>query len=112
MIACRRVENMRGIQVPVKPAEHRPAQVIDLMEALKRSLAEEQKSPSAAPRRAPGRAEAAPEARQPASRGRKAATPNGQRSLLLPVDGGRGRTPRGVPQEAPAPAEAAKRRRN
>ena len=98
-------------KVPVKPAEHRPAQVIDLMEALKRSLAEEQKSPSAAPRRAAGRAEAVPEARQPTSRGRKAAAPNGQRSLLLPVEGGRDKAPRTAPQEAPAPTEAPKRRR-
>src|SRR5438876_1501176 len=36
-------------KVPVKPAEHRPAQVIDLMEALKRRMAEEQKSQSATP---------------------------------------------------------------
>jgi len=97
-------------KVPVKPAEHRPAQVIDLMEALKRSLAEERKSPSAAPRRAAGRAEAAPEARQSSSRGRKAATPNGQRSLLLPVDGGRGKAPRSAPAAADRD-EAPKRRR-
>src|SRR5271168_4861686 len=37
-------EKLAG-KVPERAAEHRPAQVIDLMEALKRSLAEEQKSP-------------------------------------------------------------------
>jgi hypothetical protein len=82
------------------------------MEALKRSLAEEQKSPSAAPRRAASRPAAVADSPPPASRGRKIAAPNGQRSLLLPVDGGRGQAPRSAaPTRAPAPAEAAKRRR-
>ncbi len=44
-------EKLEG-KVPAKTPEHRPAQVIDLMEALKRSLAEERKSPAATPRRA------------------------------------------------------------
>src|SRR6266478_2407030 len=86
-------------KVPVKPAEHRPAQVIDLMEALKRSLAEEQKSPSAPPRRAASRPAAVADA-PPASPGRKTAAPSGQRSLLLPVDGGRGQGPRSAPASA------------
>ncbi len=104
-------EKLAG-KVPVKPAEHRPAQVINLMEALKRSLAEEQKSPSAAPRRAASRPAAVADAPPPASRGRKTAAPNGQRSLLLPVDGGRGQAPRSAaPTRAPASAEAPKRRR-
>jgi DNA end-binding protein Ku len=104
-------EKLEG-KVPVKPAEHRPAQVIDLMEALKRSLAEEQKSPEAAARRAASRPAAVADAPPPASRGRKPAAPSGQRSLLLPVDGGRGQAPRSAaPTRAPAPAEAPKRRR-
>src|SRR5947207_3548710 len=99
-------------KMPVKPAEHRPAQVIDLMEALKRSLAEEQKSPSGAPRRAASRPAAVADSPPPASRGRKTAAPSGQRSLLLPVDGGRGQAPRSAPAtRGPAPAEAPKRRR-
>jgi DNA end-binding protein Ku len=104
-------EKLAG-KVPVKPAEHRPAQVIDLMDALKRSLAEEQKSPSAEPRRAASRPAAVADAPQPTSRGRKPTAPSGQRNLLLPVDGGRGNAPRSAPAtQAPAPAEAPKRRR-
>ena len=99
-------EKLEG-KVSVKPAEHRPAQVIDLMEALKRSLAEEKGSPATAARGATGRASAA----QPAARGRKAATPNGQRSLLLPVEGGRDKAPRAASTAAAVPADAPKRRR-
>ena len=99
-------------KVPAKTPEHRPAQVIDLMEALKRSLAEEHKSSSAAPRRAQSRPAAVAAAPPPASRGRKSAAPNGQHSLLLPVEGGRGKAPRSEPATpAAAPAEAPRRRR-
>jgi DNA end-binding protein Ku len=104
-------EKLEG-KVPVKPAERKPAQVIDLMEALKRSLAEEQGSPAAGSRRTARRTEAETEAPpRAASRGRKSAEPNGQRSLLLPVDGGRAKTPRSAPTATPEPAEAPKRRR-
>src|SRR5271155_1335083 len=41
-------EKLAG-KAPEKAAEHRPAQVIDLMEALKRSLAEERKGSQTAP---------------------------------------------------------------
>ena len=104
-------EKLEG-KVPAKTPEHRPAQVIDLMEALKRSLAEEQKSPAATPRRAASRPAAVADAPPPASRGRRSVAPNGQRSLLLPVEGGRSKLPRSEPATpAAAPAEAPKRRR-
>jgi DNA end-binding protein Ku len=97
-------EKLAG-KVPAQAPERRPAQVINLMDALKRSLAEEQDQEAAAPERASPRraasrpaAEAEPAAK-PAARGRKTAAPNGQRSLLLPVEGGRGKAPR---TEAPA----------
>jgi DNA end-binding protein Ku len=106
-------EKLQG-KLPAKAPERRPAQVINLMDALKRSLAEEGDA-AEAPRRGASRrsaAEAEPAAK-PAARGRKAAAPNGQRSLLLPVDGGRGRSPRTAEAAPPAaaPAEAAPRRR-
>ncbi|HEV8681037.1 MAG TPA: Ku protein [Stellaceae bacterium] len=100
-------------KLPPEEPERRPAQVINLMEALKRSLAEEEAAP-AAPRRTTGRpaAETKTAAEEAPPRKRKAAAPNGQRSLLLPVQGGRGKTPRAA-AAAPAadPVEAPKRRR-
>jgi len=80
------------------------------MDALKRSLAEEEKSGGSAPRRAAGRAEAEAAPAKSAARGKKAATPNGQRNLLLPVEGGRGRAAQGK-AERESSAEAPKRRR-
>jgi DNA end-binding protein Ku len=105
-------EKLAG-KVPVTAPERRPAQVINLMDALKRSLAEEQNALEAAPRRAASRPVAAVEApARPASRGRKPAVPSGQRSLLLPVEGGRGKAPRSdTATPAPAPAAAPKRRK-
>jgi DNA end-binding protein Ku len=103
-------EKLEG-KLPEKAPERKPAQVINLMDALKRSLAEEEKAPEAAPRRAPARSEreAAPAAKA-AARGRKATVPSGQRSLLLPVEGGRGRAAQ-AKEEREAPAEAPKRRK-
>ena len=111
-------EKLKG-KLPPKEPERRPAQVINLMEALKRSLAEEEKA-AATPRRAAKQpAAAAPEelvkiphkgrlAEQPR---RKTAVPNGQRSLLLPVAGGRQRAGQVEKKPAPIPAEEAPRRR-
>ena len=97
-------------KVPEKAADHRPAQVIDLMEALKRSLAEEQKSAKSAPRRAASRPEAVADApARAAPRGRKPGAPNGQRNLLLPVEGGRGKA--AAADKAAPPAAAPKPRR-
>ena len=103
-------EKLKG-KLPEKAPERKPAQVINLMDALKRSLAEEEKAPEAAPRRAASRSEREAEpAAKTAARGKKAAAPSGQRSLLLPVEGGRGRAAP-AKEEREAPAETPKRRR-
>lgn len=119
-------QKLKG-KLPAKEPEHRPAQVINLMDALKRSLAEEEKAPEAeapARRRAISRATAEAEpaeelvtlphkgrTSEPASRSRKAVASTGQRSLLLPVQGGRGKAPKAEPAQAPAAAPAAETRR-
>jgi DNA end-binding protein Ku len=97
-------------KLPEKAPERKPAQIINLMDALKRSLAQEEKSGGAAPRRAAGRAEPEPAKAKPAARGKKTAAQSGQRNLLLPVEGGRGRAAPGRTARE-APAEAPKRRR-
>ena len=97
-------------KLPEKAPERKQAQVINLMDALKRSLAQEEKSGSAAPRRTASRAEPQPAKAKPAARGKKAAAHSGQRSLLLPVEGGRGRAAQGR-TERQAQAERPRRRR-
>ena len=122
-------EKLEGT-LPEEEPERKPAQVINLMEALKRSLAEQDETPAAkkdAPRRASAKSTArtaaneseAPdeEGRKPAARGKKPAAsagPRNQRSLLLPVEGGKAKAPKAQPKPAAAPAaqeEAPKRRR-
>jgi DNA end-binding protein Ku len=98
-------------KLPDKAPERKPAQVINLMDALKRSLAEEDKSGGSARRRDAGRAEAEAASAKPAARGKKAAAPSGQRNLLLPVEGGRGGRAAQGRTEREAPAEVPKRRR-
>src|SRR5438477_9009543 len=78
-------------KLPDKAPERRPAQVINLMDALKRSLAAEDKSGGSAPHRAASRAEPEPAPKKAPARGKKTASASGQRSLLLPVQGGRGK---------------------
>src|SRR5437763_13429823 len=62
-------EKLAG-QLPERPSERKPAQVINLMDALKRSLAEGAEKPAAKPR---------PRSAKPS---------RAQKSLLLPVRGG------------------------
>ncbi len=113
-------EKLAG-KVPAAEPERRPAQIINLMDALKRSLAEEDAAPAVSSRRS-GRQAAEATAAEPARekaaaaspRSRKAEPQSGQRNLLLPVEGGRGKAPRATaPKPTPeaAPAEATKRRR-
>lgn len=110
-------EKLQG-RLPEKEPERRPAQVINLMEALKRSLAEEEKP--APPRRAAREAAedqkelvSVPQKRRAAKEParKKAAAPSGQRNLLLPVSGGRSKAPARQEAEAPAEASAAPKRR-
>ena len=76
-------EKLAG-QLPEHPPERKPAQVINLMDALKRSLAEEG-------------------AEKPADkpRSRSAKSSKAQPSLLLPVRGGLADKPKAQPAEAP-----------
>jgi DNA end-binding protein Ku len=77
---------MRGLPVKAKPAAT-PSPVVDLMAALKRSLAQETGEPARKPKR-------------------RAAVDRRQRSLLLPVDGKGGKQP-----TATTSARASKRRK-
>ena len=97
-------------KLPDKAPERKPAQVINLMDALKRSLAAEEKGGGETPRRAANRTEREPAKAKAASRGRKTASASGQRSLLLPVEGGRGKAAPGKAARETR-AEAPKRRK-
>ena len=97
-------------KLPDKAPERKPAQVINLMDALKRSLAAEEKGGDETPRRAANRTEREPAKAKAASRGRKTASASGQRSLLLPVEGGRGKAAPGKAARETR-AEAPKRRK-
>jgi DNA end-binding protein Ku len=100
-------EKLAG-KLPDKVPERRPAQVINLMDALKRSLAEEDGGAKPEPKRAAAKSTAS----KPAARGKRTATPSDQRSLLLPVEGGRSKPRAAEPAKArEAEATPAKRRK-
>jgi DNA end-binding protein Ku len=109
-------EKLEGKLPPQEP-ERKPAQVINLMDALKRSLAEEEEEPErTAPKRADRTAAKAEEEEEPAptktaARGRKSAPAADQRNLLLPVRGGRDKAAARREEEAPAETSAPKRRK-
>jgi len=102
-------------KLPEKAPERKPAQVISLMDALKRSLAAEEKPAEASSRRTAERSSTRAEAEKPAKtapRGRKApAGQSAQRNLLLPVEGGRGKgeKPAAARRAEPAPTRSRKR---
>ena len=93
-------EKLAG-KLPERPAERQPAEVINLMEALKRSLADEDGTATgkAGPRQTTSR-EASGKSKR-----RSAPASKAQPSLLLPVSGGRSGKP------ASTPAEPARRRK-
>jgi DNA end-binding protein Ku len=94
-------EKLAG-KLPERPPERRPAQVINLMDALKKSLAEAsgEAEPAAAKRGAARKERAAAPARA-------AKSSRAQPSLLLPVSGGRVRAAPAADRPAPAPVEEA-----
>ncbi|HVC56344.1 MAG TPA: Ku protein [Stellaceae bacterium] len=101
-------EKLAG-QLPPQIPERHPAQIINLMDALKRSLAEEAAAPTSQPAAAPETLAVLPHkgrTTKEAPRARKPAAPSGQRSLLLPVAGGRSKAPRPAATESAAPAAA------
>jgi DNA end-binding protein Ku len=98
-------EKLQG-KLPEKAPERRPAQVINLMDALKRSLAAQDDEESVPARRQA--ASAKPTAKAAAPK-RTVTGAKGQRSLLLPVQGGRGKP--AAAEAEPAKPETAKRRK-
>jgi DNA end-binding protein Ku len=76
-------EKLAG-QLPERPSERKPAQVINLMDALKRSLAEEGVEKTGGK-----------------SRAHPAKSSRAQKSLLLPVRGGLADNPKAPPADAP-----------
>jgi DNA end-binding protein Ku len=94
------IEEKLAGKLPQRPAERKPAQVINLMDALKRSLSEEGDAP-AAPSRAAGKNTRAAHAVPRGKARPRPAKPKAQRSLLLPVRGGRGSEPPAAPVESP-----------
>jgi DNA end-binding protein Ku len=97
-------EKLAG-KLPERVPERKPAQVINLMDALKRSLAEEGADAERATQARRGR-----KARSSAS-ARGAKPSRAQPSLLLPVEGGRARTASPARAAAAAPASAKRRRK-
>jgi DNA end-binding protein Ku len=84
-----------GVRLPAKAAPKSGGNVINLMDALKRSLATEQQSP--------------PSAKAKGKKSRKAAA--GQREMLLPISSKRGKEEARKAEKAEKPARAPARSR-
>ncbi len=105
---------LKGEATAEAEAVDEPPKVINLMDALKRSLAREEAGSGRAAAAGSGRAAAAGAA-PPAKRGAKPAGDRRQPALLLPVAGGRdsgaGRDAKAEPAAQPAAPAASKRRK-
>ncbi|HEY3909906.1 MAG TPA: Ku protein [Stellaceae bacterium] len=112
------IEQKLAGKLPERPTERKPAQVINLMDALKRSLDEESAGAARPASRSAGAIAGGAEAggaetRTRAAKGRK--SPRGaqrsrtQPSLLLPVAGGRAKSAQ--PARAAASSEAKRRKK-
>ncbi len=95
------IEEKLAGKLPARPAERKPAQVINLMDALKRSLTEESAGTAAAAARK-RRSAASAKAR---GKARPTSASKSQPSLLLPVRGGR------INEPGTASSEARKRKK-
>jgi DNA end-binding protein Ku len=86
-----------GVAVPTQKAAEAPRNVINLMDALRRSVETGKRAPAAK-----GKA-AEPKAAKGAKKGKKAAA--GQREMLLPIAGkGQGKTAKDAAREGAKPA--------
>jgi len=83
------IERKLAGKLPERPTKRKPAQIINLMDALKRSLAEEGRSTA--------RARSAPRTMSAGkTRSRSTRSATAQPSLLLPVSGSRGKSAKGT----------------
>ncbi len=99
------IEEKLAGKLPARPPKRKPAQVINLMDALKRSLTEESANKTGAASRGVAQKTRSAAPARARRKSRSTSASKAQPSLLLPVTGGRQRS------SAETPAEASKRRR-
>jgi DNA end-binding protein Ku len=92
------IEHKLAGKLPKQPAERQPAQVINLMDALKRSLAQEGADTAGARRQEAGKNGRTVAQTDALRKARRAKPSKSQPSLLLPVTGGRARRPAEAPR--------------